>query len=90
MAKTVTKSDYKDGMRGYYTLITSKETTGKGWHNLNNKIAAKIRLILSSMEGDGYTPYKFYVQLLRSLDWRVYGVGEKILEESLDENRGTL
>jgi len=81
MAKTVTKSDYEDGSRGYYTLIADKEVLAKGLHNLNNKFAAKIKLIIIAMEEDRYMPQKFYIHYLKDGSYKVYGVGLEIPKE---------
>lgn len=82
MTRTVTKSDYESGERGYYTLINSREYLVEAikeevcWqYSLNKKIMRKMKLIIAEMERDNYFPLKFYVHMLKGCDVKVYGVG---------------
>jgi len=75
MTKTVTKSDYESGDRGFYTIISAEEWVGKGAVHFDSRILAKVRLILREMRIDDYLVKKFYVHYLANNVIKVYGVG---------------
>lgn len=86
MTRTVTKSDYDSGDRGFYTIIEPKAWVGLGEKNFNNKVVAKVRLILNEMDIDRYMVTKFYVHYLNDHSIKVYGVGQKLNKKEDKEN----
>lgn len=79
----VTKSDYKDGDRGYYYLIEAERLLGKGFKNANRCVQLAIKNIMESAYQDGYHIEKFYNHKLKDGSEKVYGVGYyiKAIEE---------
>ena len=84
VAETVTKTDYNDGKRGYYTRIPADKVKGLGYPNYHKQVRTAILHCIKQMDYDGYCLEKVYANILVDGDVsvRVVSLGIKqIIEE---------
>ena len=64
----VTKSEYQDGMVGYYYRIPKESVTGLGWANANHQILKALAVCIREMNNDWRLARKAYINLLKDGD----------------------